>query len=139
MLRVQLDDRFAYKPGQAAQIGPAAGSVLVPYSMASAPEDMHDLPLRALPAALAEQGIRAHLLGARTPLDALTDAVRRLGPPVVVLWAQMPLAELPVLPTLRPAPALVVGGPGLGTLAESRVRAHSLSEALDQVRAAIGL
>jgi NAD(P)H-flavin reductase len=39
VVRVRLDDRFTYKPGQAAQIGPAAGSVLVPYSIASAPED----------------------------------------------------------------------------------------------------
>jgi ferredoxin-NADP reductase len=39
VVRVRLDDRFTYRPGQAAQIGPAAGSVLVPYSMASAPED----------------------------------------------------------------------------------------------------
>lgn len=39
-MRVRLDaGRFTYRPGQAAQIGPAAGNVLVPYSIASAPED----------------------------------------------------------------------------------------------------
>lgn len=39
MVRVRLDDQFLYRPGQAAQIGPASGHVLVPYSIASAPED----------------------------------------------------------------------------------------------------
>ena len=39
MVRVRLDDRLLYRPGQAAQIGPASGQVLVPYSIASAPED----------------------------------------------------------------------------------------------------
>ena len=39
MVRVQLDDRFTYRPGQAAQIGPASANVVVPYSIASAPED----------------------------------------------------------------------------------------------------
>lgn len=39
MVRVRLDGRFSYRPGQAAQIGPVSGGVLVPYSIASAPED----------------------------------------------------------------------------------------------------
>ncbi len=39
MVRVRLDERFTYRPGQAAQIGPDSHDVLVPYSIASAPED----------------------------------------------------------------------------------------------------
>ena len=110
-----------------------------PVLLASVPEEMHDLPLRALHSALAEREIRSHLLGARTPHEALADAMRRLGPPVVVLWAQMSVGELPALPVMRPEPALIVGGPGLPELAQSRLRAQSLSEAIDQISAALGL
>ena len=40
IVRLRLDEpRFSYRPGQAAQIGPASGTTLVPYSIASAPED----------------------------------------------------------------------------------------------------
>ena len=110
-----------------------------PVLLASAPDEMHDLPLRALQAALAEEGIRTHLLGARTPADALSDAVRRLGPPVVVLWAQMLAGEVPNLPVIRPSPVLIVGGPGLADLPEVAHRADSLQAAIDQIRAALGL
>lgn len=40
IVRLGLESqRFGYRPGQAAQIGPAAATTLVPYSIASAPED----------------------------------------------------------------------------------------------------
>jgi DNA-binding transcriptional MerR regulator len=110
-----------------------------PVLLASVPDELHDLPLRALHAALAEQRIRALLLGARVPGLALSDAMRRLGPPVVVLWAQMNVVELPELPPLRPTPALILGGPGMQDVAPARPRAHSLVEAIAQVRAALTL
>lgn len=56
---------------------------------ATATED-HVLPLYALRAALAEQGIGAELLTARTPAAALAQAARRLRPAVIILWAQLP-------------------------------------------------
>jgi len=91
---------------------PAARPVL----LASAPEEMHALPLHALAAALAEQGVGSRLLGARVPADALGSAYRRLGPPALFVWSQSGATGgtdlLTELPRLRPRPALVVGGPG---------------------------
>lgn len=42
IVRVRLETgRFSFRPGQAAQIGPAAATTLAPYSVACAPEDTH--------------------------------------------------------------------------------------------------
>lgn len=110
-----------------------------PVLLAAVPEEMHDLPLVALQATLYEERIRCHLLGARTPADALTDAVRRLGPPVVFLWAQLDIAEVPTLPRIRPRPVVLLGGPGFSGSTGATVAAESLSEAVDRVRSALGL
>lgn len=58
--------------------------------LAAADEEQHTLPLEALAAALAEEGVAVRLLGARVPPSALLDAVARTGPAVVVLWSQLP-------------------------------------------------
>lgn len=87
-----------------------------PVLLASIGEELHCLALHALCAALAEKNIQAHFLGPRTPVDSLVEVVRKTAPPVVFLWAQ--LAEnadysvTPALPALRPAPRLLLGGPG---------------------------
>lgn len=82
---------------------------------ATATED-HVLPLYALRAALAEEGVGAELLTARTPAEALGEAARRLHPSVIILWAQLPgnadHAGFAQLPGLRPRPALALAGPG---------------------------
>lgn len=82
---------------------------------ATATED-HVLPLYAIRAALAEEGIGSELLTARTPAAALADAAKRLHPAVIILWAQLPdnadLAGFDQLPGLRPKPALALAGPG---------------------------
>ena len=61
----------------------------------------------------------SQLLGARVPMGALTEAVRRTGPAVVFVWSQIPAtgdpAALARLPGLRPAPIVVAGGPGGGS------------------------
>ena len=84
--------------------------------LAATAQEEHVLPLYALRAALAEVGIGAELLTARTPPQALRDAARRLHPAVVILWAQLPANADPhgfdLLPGLRPKPALAVAGPG---------------------------
>src|SRR6185437_9441198 len=58
-----------------------------PVLLACAPEEQHSLPLSALAAALAEQGIGARLLGGGLPLAALRAAVRRTGPAALMVWA----------------------------------------------------
>ncbi len=82
---------------------------------ATATED-HVLPLYALRAALAEEGIGAELLTARTPATALGEAAKRLHPAVVILWAQLvPNADpqgFAHLPGIRPKPAIATAGPG---------------------------
>lgn len=84
--------------------------------LAATADEQHVLPLYALRAALAEAGIGAELLTARTPRKALGDAARRLRPAVVILWGQLPANADPhgfdELPGLRPKPALAVAGPG---------------------------
>jgi hypothetical protein len=111
-----------------------------PVVLASVADELHDLPLVALQAALADAAIRSHVIGARTPEDALGDAVQRLGPPVVFLWSQMGVAEPPALPPMRPAPVLVVGGPGWPQeLPEDVIHVPELAAGVDAVRVAMGL
>lgn len=104
--------------------------------LASADEELHTLPLEALAAALAEAGVASRLLGARVPPDALSEAVARTGPAVVVLWSQWPAtgdpAQLrrllggPYTPLLVaaagpgwPAADLPAGVPLLGNLSDA--------------------
>ncbi|MEU8244097.1 MerR family transcriptional regulator [Actinoplanes missouriensis] len=85
--------------------------------LAAADEEQHTLPLEALAAALAEQGVPTRLLGARVPSQALLDAVNRTGPVVVVLWSQLPgsgsidqLERIQAVP--HPPLILAAAGPG---------------------------
>ena len=110
-----------------------------PALLASVPDELHDLPLAVLQAALSDLGIRSHVLGARTPTAALNDAVVRLGPPVIFLWAQMAGPSAPELPSVRPAPLLLVGGPGWTDVPEGAHRVTDLGEAVGAVRTAMGL
>ena len=110
-----------------------------PALLASVPDELHDLPLAVLQAALTDLGIRSHLLGARTPQAAVNDAVVRLGPPVVFLWAQMPGPSAPELPAVRPAPLLLVGGPGWTDIPEQAQHVADLGDAVGAVRTAMGL
>ena len=85
---------------------------------ATASED-HVLPMYALRAALAENGVGAELLTARTPAKTLGEAAKRLHPGVIILWAQLPdnadVHGFDQVPGLRPRPALAAAGPGWTT------------------------
>ena len=87
-----------------------------PVLLASIGDEHHCLAIHALAAALAEENIATHFLGARTPVEALADMVRKTHPPVVFLWAQLAknadYSAMSALPPLRPAPRLILGGPG---------------------------
>lgn len=87
-----------------------------PVLLASIGEEHHCLAIHALAAALAEENIATHFLGARTPVAAISEMVRKTHPPVVFLWAQLSknadYSALTALPPLRPAPRLILGGPG---------------------------
>jgi methanogenic corrinoid protein MtbC1 len=115
-----------------------------PVLLACADEEQHSLPLNALAAALARQGVSSRNLGMRTPGDALVDAIRRTGPVVVFVWSLLPLTAertaLSDLPRLRPAPRVVVGGTGWDgrELRPGVLRVNSLGEAMVAVASAAG-
>lgn len=87
-----------------------------PVLVASVGEEMHSLAIHALTAALAERNIECHFLGARTPFAALEAMVERFAPPAIFLWAQLVENADPSffknLPAVRPAPRILLGGPG---------------------------
>jgi len=78
--------------------------------------DPHQLPVWAVGAGLAEQGIRFVHLGGSMPLESLGDVIARTGPRAVFLWSQLKDSsncdDLSRLPSLRPNPRIVIGGPG---------------------------
>lgn len=110
--------------------------------LASAEAEAHSLPVHVLAAALAEREVPARVLGAALPREALAAAVRRSGPAAVFVWSQRPQTGVPEqladLPTLRPAPRLLVGGPGWAreALPAGVLMAESLTEAVELIRSA---
>jgi len=107
-----------------------------PILLVCAPGEAHVLPLQALAAALAERSVPSRLLGAATPAEATTAAVRRLQPSGVVVWTQVTqTADPDVFAALPPASGgriLVAAGPGwtLTPLPPSVTRAGSLTASL---------
>jgi DNA-binding transcriptional MerR regulator len=86
-----------------------------PVVLSAAEEEQHGLPVVVLAAALAERGIAVRMFGVRVPRHALAAAVRRVGPSVVLVYAHLPVGDVSQvtdLPRLRPAPLLLLGGPG---------------------------
>jgi DNA-binding transcriptional MerR regulator len=114
-----------------------------PVLLAAVGEELHSLPLYALAAALCERNIQTSVLGARTPLEALSAMVSRCAPPAIFLWAQLPKnAESKYwqdIPAIRPAPRIVVGGPGWDAIAcDEVIRAEGLEHACEQISQALG-
>jgi DNA-binding transcriptional MerR regulator len=115
-----------------------------PVLLASVGEELHCLAIHALAAALAEKKIETFFLGARTPLEAITGMVKRSAPPAVFLWAQLEQNSDPKffkeLPVVRPAPRVIVGGPGWDreTCADVVV-AQDLTHACNEIERAVGL
>jgi hypothetical protein len=113
--------------------------------LAAADEEQHTLPLEALAAALAEAGIPSRMLGARVPLEALTETVARTGPRAVVIWSQLPPtgnpAQLAQVLAAPHRPLLVAAaGPGWSKaeLPPDALLLSSLTEAVTAVSAALG-
>ena len=115
-----------------------------PVLLASVGEELHCLALHALAAALAEKGIETFFLGARTPLEAISGMVKRAAPPAVFLWAQLEQNSDPKffneLPLVRPAPRVIVGGPGWDRdSCADVVVAQDLTHACAEIERAVGL
>lgn len=111
--------------------------------LAAAPGELHVLPMWALAAGLAERHVSMRMMGARTPVDALGQAMRRTGPGAVLVWSQTretgdpsPLADLP---ELRPEPLILLAGPGWWPVEPPRgERVSDLSEAITMLARAAG-
>ena len=114
-----------------------------PVLLASVGEEMHTIPLHALAAALAERSIETNFLGARTPLEALSGMITRSAPPAVFLWAQLPQNAhakfIQDIPAIRPAPRIILGGPGWAKITcENAVVASGIESACDEIAQAVG-
>lgn len=87
-----------------------------PVLLACIGEEMHSLALYALGAVLSERKIAVQFLGARTPIEAVSAVVKSSAPPAIFLWAQLDKNGKPEvlgeIPSIRPAPRIVLGGPG---------------------------
>ncbi len=116
----------------------------VPVLLACIGEEVHSLAITALAAALAEESIQVQFLGARTPLDAIVEVLRRSAPPAIFLWAQLPENASPefikALPPVRPAPRVILGGPGWQIAGyEGAVLTTDLASACREISYALGL
>ena len=114
-----------------------------PVLIAAVGEELHSLPLHALAAALCERNVETYVLGARTPLSALSAMISRCAPPAIFLWAQLPQnADTKYwreIPSIRPAPRVVIGGPGWDAIScDGVIKAEGLEHACDEIMQAIG-
>lgn len=97
--------------------------------------DDHQLTLWAVAAGLAEAGVGFVHLGGGMPLENLGDVISRTGPRGVFLWSQIvgsaDAARLADLPSIRPNPRIVIGGPGWRNAPPAHVHvAQSLASAV---------
>jgi DNA-binding transcriptional MerR regulator len=114
-----------------------------PVLLAAVGEEVHCLALHALAAALAERGIESFFLGARTPLEAIDAMVRRSAPPAIFLWAQLKHNGdekfFREIPAIRPAPRIILGGPGWNLKDAREVTfVQDLSLACAEIESAVG-
>lgn len=115
-----------------------------PVILAAVGEEQHSLPLHALQAALSEIAIKVHFLGARTPVEALAATVTRIAPPALFLWALFPNNADPefyrALPAVRPAPRIVLGGPGwqVDNCSDATI-VMGLGNACEEIASAVGV
>ncbi|MET8472655.1 MerR family transcriptional regulator [Streptomyces sp. NPDC006422] len=116
-----------------------------PLVLACVPAEQHVLALEALSAGLSRLGVPQRMFGAAVPVEAVAAAVRRIGPRVVVLWAQArSTASLPLARHLadthwgvrgaRGKPAVMLAGPGwAGRGVRGALHPATLPQALEQI------
>jgi MerR family transcriptional regulator, light-induced transcriptional regulator len=117
-----------------------------PILLACVGDERHSLALTALAAVLAEDKVQCIFLGASTPQSAINLVVIKSAPPVIFLWAQMKesgdYSFVEDLPVIRPAPRVILGGPGWagasGSAPEKSVMTSDMAGARVQILQAIG-
>lgn len=115
-----------------------------PVILASIGEEQHSLPLHALEATLAEFGIKTHFLGVRTPAEAIAAIIPRVAPPAIFLWATFVQNARPEyfqsLPAIRPAPRILLGGPGWSVdECSGATLVMGIGNACEEIASAIGV
>ena len=115
-----------------------------PVLLACIGEEIHSLAITALAASLAEENIQVQFLGARTPIVAICEVAKRSAPPAIFIWAQLEqnadTAILDALPDVRPAPRVILGGPGWSEPAYFGARiATDLMSARQEIMSALGI
>jgi methanogenic corrinoid protein MtbC1 len=115
-----------------------------PVLLAAVGDEHHCIAVYALAAALAERGIKTHMLGAFTPHEAVQAAVERTVPPAIFLWASLKQngdsSFFRNMPAVRPAPRIVLGGPGWDRETSAGVvLVEDLSQACLEIERAVGL
>ncbi|MFK4071290.1 MerR family transcriptional regulator [Streptomyces sp. NPDC029674] len=125
-----------------------------PVVLACVPGEQHTLPMEALTAVLGERGLPTRMFGAALPAEALYEAVRRIGPSAVVLWAHSRNTADRALVHLvaeaewgvrgaRTHPAVLVAGPGwsptAGAYAPGVERLTGLRTAADRIESLLAV
>ncbi|MET7362452.1 MerR family transcriptional regulator [Streptomyces sp. NPDC005562] len=128
----------------------SAPAPAAPVLLTCVPGEQHTLALEALTAVLGERGLPTRMFGAALPAEALYEAVRRIGPSAVVLWAHSRNTADRALVHLvtetewgvrgaRARPAVLVAGPGwatgAGAYAPGVGRLTGLRTAADRIEA----
>ncbi|GAA3538010.1 transcriptional regulator [Aeromicrobium flavum] len=106
--------------------------------LACVEDEQHKLPIVALGAALAKHGHPWTELGARLPMESLEVFVQSSQPDAVFLWSSYvtpPPEDMDRLAAMAQHTRLVLGGTGWP---EGVATSHSLSEAVEQLRDALG-
>jgi DNA-binding transcriptional MerR regulator len=114
--------------------------------LAGMPAELHGLALEAVAAGLAERGLPFRMFGPALPPEALLAAVRRTGPPAVLLWSQVAGTADRALavrvaraawgpPGARTRPVVLAAGPGWSGSRRppGALRPLDLATALDQL------
>ena len=114
-----------------------------PVLLSSVSRERHTLPLSVTAAALAEKKIRCQSLGAETPVEVIAEVYKRVAPPAIFIWAQIPenVDEdfVEKLPVLRPAPRIILSGPGwLGREYPKSTLCEDLTTVLEEICQAVG-
>ena len=111
-----------------------------PVLLAGGPHEEHVLALYAVRAGLAERGVPARILGARTPMTALAAASHRTRAPAVLIWLSVKdeaaEADLGLVTSTHRSMRLFLGGAGWDGVADPRATvAVSLADAVTQLDA----
>jgi DNA-binding transcriptional MerR regulator len=114
-----------------------------PVLLASVSRERHTLPLSLAAAALAEKKIRCQSLGAEAPVEVIAEVFRKVAPPAIFVWAQIPENVddnfIEKLPVLRPAPRIVLAGPGwLGRDIPKTVMCEDIASCLEEITQSVG-